>query len=117
MLNVFSSKRAARFFSAHLSAVTLTVFAYYAYRDILPLMMLAHDRPPDTYTDGKRLWIKFALVTFAGVIEPLFEPFPYIPVDPEVSTALFIRQCRQLMCRGAWCRTLLSSSTLNKQPH
>ena len=41
-------------------------------------------QPKDQY-EGVLLWAKVALVTFVGIIEPLFEPYPYVPYDPSVS--------------------------------
>lgn len=40
-------------------------------------------RPADE-AEGDVLWAKVALVFFVSSVEPLFEPYPYIPVDPEV---------------------------------
>lgn len=59
------------------------VFAMYAYRDIWPLMTFTL-RPKDEI-EGCILWVKVALTALAGVIEPVLEPYPYIPLDPSVS--------------------------------
>lgn len=38
-----------------------------------------------TTHEGKLLWAKVTFATFAGIIEPIFEPYPYIPYSPKVS--------------------------------
>jgi hypothetical protein len=56
--------------------------ASYTYRDVWPLctvVLLPRDR-----VEGWVLWAKVGLATFRGLVFPLFEPFPYIPVDPAV---------------------------------
>lgn len=68
-----------RIFSLHLSAVTLTIFAVYAYRDIWPLMTYTL-RPLDE-AEGAILWVKVALAGLVGIVLPTFEPYPYIPLD------------------------------------
>ncbi|KAI0685987.1 hypothetical protein BC835DRAFT_1420713 [Cytidiella melzeri] len=77
--NALTPVRTSRTFSFHLSVVSLVVFALYAYRDIWPLMTFTL-RPADE-AEGRVLWVKVALATLAVVL-PLFEPYPYIPVDP-----------------------------------
>ncbi|KAF7797042.1 hypothetical protein EIP86_008234 [Pleurotus ostreatoroseus] len=66
--------------SAHLTLVTFAVFVLYCYRDIWPLMTFTL-RPADE-AEGDILWAKIALVFFVSSVGPLFEPYPYIPVDP-----------------------------------
>lgn len=34
--------------------------------------------------EGRILWIKVALAMWTGVIGPVLEPYPYIPLHPEV---------------------------------
>lgn len=70
-------------FSLHLSLVTFTALAVYVYRDIWPLMTFTL-RPKDS-AEGGLLWVKIGLLVFVGAIEPLFEPYRYIPCDPLVS--------------------------------
>ena len=69
--------------SFHLSLVLLSVFAVYAYRDIWPLMTYTL-RPRDE-AEGRILWVKLALTALAGIIVPVFEPYPYIPLNPKVN--------------------------------
>ncbi|KAI0703637.1 hypothetical protein BC835DRAFT_1262769 [Cytidiella melzeri] len=76
--NALTSVRTSRTLSFHFSVVVLAVFALYAYRDIWPLMTFTL-RPADE-AEGRVLWVKTALATLAVVL-PLFEPYPYIPVD------------------------------------
>ena len=68
---------------SHLCIVTLTVGALYVYRDLWPIMTYTL-HPADGH-EGKLLWAKVVLAAFAGIIEPIFEPYPYIPYDPKVS--------------------------------
>ena len=41
-------------------------------------------RPKDE-AEGDIIWVEIVLLAFVGVFFPLFEPYPYIPYDPEVS--------------------------------
>lgn len=41
-------------------------------------------RPADE-AEGQVLWAKVALAGLVGFVLPVFEPYPYIPVDPLVS--------------------------------
>lgn len=84
--NVLASATAARSISLHLTVVTFTIWADYAYRDVWPLMTFTL-KPLDE-VEGHILWVKIALSTFVGLIEPLFEPHAYIPIDPEVLLVL-----------------------------
>lgn len=40
---------------------------------------------PADAAEGNLLWAKIGLIVFAGFLEPVFEPYPYIPYDPTVS--------------------------------
>ncbi|VDB89909.1 unnamed protein product [Peniophora sp. CBMAI 1063] len=71
----------ARTASPHLVLILLASFAVYAYRDLWPLM--TYTLLPADRQEGVLLWIKVALVTFAGVLIPLTVPRAYIPLDPE----------------------------------
>ncbi|KIP07615.1 hypothetical protein PHLGIDRAFT_413728 [Phlebiopsis gigantea 11061_1 CR5-6] len=72
--------------SPYLTIITLAIFAFYAYRDIWPLMTYTL-RPIDEM-EGSLLWVKVTLSTWAGLLEPLLEPYPFIPVHPEDPTAV-----------------------------
>lgn len=73
-------------YSFHLTLVTFAVCVLYCYRDIWPLMTFTL-RPADE-AEGDILWAKIALLIFVSTVEPLFEPYPYIPVDPTVMKAV-----------------------------
>lgn len=73
--------RMARLYTFHLTLVTLAVSALYIYRDMWPLVTFTTH--PEDEAEGALLWAKIGLVFFIGIIEPLFEPYPYIPVDLE----------------------------------
>lgn len=40
---------------------------------------------PKDEAEGSIMWVKIALATFIGAMEPIFEPYPYVPYDPAVS--------------------------------
>ncbi len=80
--NVFAPAAFGRVASLHLTLVTCAFFAVYAYRDIWPLMTFTIEAGDKA--EGRIIWAKIALAAFAGVVEPLFEPYAYIPVDPKV---------------------------------
>lgn len=82
ILNLLAPAASGRVYSFHLSVVLFAVFAVYAYRNVWPLMTFTLHPLDDA--EGRILWAKVALAALAGVIEPLFEPYPYIPVDPKV---------------------------------
>lgn len=73
---------ASRTIHPHLWFVTLAAFAAYAYRDLWPLMTYTL-RPMDE-AEGAICWIKVALAMWAGVLSPLLEPYPYIPLNHKV---------------------------------
>lgn len=54
----------------------------YTYRDLWPLM--TYTLLPADRREGVLLWVKIALVTYAGVLIPLTIPRAYVPLDPEV---------------------------------
>ena len=84
-LNVFYPTARGNAYSLHLSVVLLAVFGVYAYRDIWPLATLTLH--PIDAPEGLILWVKVILLTLVAVVQPLLEPYPYIPVDPEVCIA------------------------------
>lgn len=83
VLNAFTPAATNRTFSFHLSMVLLAVCAMYAYRNIWPL--LTFTLHPRDGGEGRILWAKMALAGLAGIVMPLFEPYPYVPYDPKVS--------------------------------
>jgi hypothetical protein len=80
-LNVILPAPLARKVSPHGTVVFLGVLGSFIYRDIWPLV---------TYTlvpidrTGPVLWTEVAL-TAVGALLPVFEPYPFVPVDPLVS--------------------------------
>ena len=83
ILNAVTPAITNRIYSFHLTIVLLSVFGLYAYRNIWPLMTVTL-HPRDTH-EGRVLWAKMALTGVASILLPLFEPYPYIPVDPKAS--------------------------------
>ncbi|THH01300.1 hypothetical protein EW026_g1369 [Hermanssonia centrifuga] len=79
--NVFAPAAIGRVASLHLTLVTCTLFAVYAYRDIWPLMTFTLE--PEDKGQGRILWAKITLAAFAGIVGPIFEPYAYTPVDPK----------------------------------
>ena len=83
VINALVSAQTSLALSPHLTLISLAVFSVYAYRDLWPLMTYTL-RPIDR-AEGNLLWIKVALSAWAGVLGPLLEPYPYIPIHPQVS--------------------------------
>lgn len=63
--------------------MSFALFGVYFYRDVWPLMTFSL-HPLDA-AEGRILWAKIALSGLSGVLLPILEPFPYIPVDEKVS--------------------------------
>lgn len=80
--NAYVSARMSQTISTYLSLITFAVFANYAYRDGWPLMTFTL-RPRDE-SEGTLLWVKVGLAAWAGVLGPLLEPYPYIPLNRKV---------------------------------
>ncbi|VDB89911.1 unnamed protein product [Peniophora sp. CBMAI 1063] len=80
LLSVVARASLARTASTHLGTILLVSFAVYAYRDIWPLM--TYTLVPVDGKEGALLWVKLALLTYAGVLVPLLIPRTYIPLDP-----------------------------------
>jgi hypothetical protein len=72
----------SRSISFHATLASLAIFVAYIYRDLWPLLTFVF-APADAH-EGWLIWIKIALVGVASFIVPVCEPFPYIPIDPEV---------------------------------
>lgn len=83
---MFVSARNSLVLSLHLTLVTFTALAVYAYRDIWPLMTFTLE--PKDSAEGDLLWAKIAFLALVGALLPLFEPYPYVPYDPTVSLAV-----------------------------
>lgn len=83
VLNAFFPAQKGLVFSSHLSLVTFALLALYAYRNIWPLMTFTLE--PIDSAEGNILWAKLILLAFVGALEPLLEPYPYIPYDATVS--------------------------------
>ena len=82
ILNAVTPARTNHIVSFHLTMVLLAVFVMYTYRNVWPLMTFTL-RPHDE-AEGGILWVKLALAGLAGIVVPLFEPYPYTPFDPKV---------------------------------
>jgi hypothetical protein len=78
-LNVILPASLARHVSPHATIGMLAVFCSFFYRDVWPLV--TYDlSPQDPTTAG--LWLQVLFSGAGGILLPLFEPYPYIPVDP-----------------------------------
>jgi hypothetical protein len=77
-----------RTISAHATLVTLAIFAALAYRNVWPMLTFIY-APADHVS--RLLWTKLALSGIAGIVIPLYEPFPYIPLDPSVRSVFVPR--------------------------
>jgi hypothetical protein len=72
----------SRTISFHATWASLAIFCVYCYRDIWPLVTFVF-----APADGGEGWLLLTKVAFAGaaaIMVPVCEPFPYIPLDPEV---------------------------------
>lgn len=71
--------------SFHLTSLLLVNFAVYLYTEVWPLALF---NPPEHDVEDSLpkglMWARFAVVTYGAVIVPLFIPFEYVAVDPEV---------------------------------
>ncbi|OSD00626.1 P-loop containing nucleoside triphosphate hydrolase protein [Trametes coccinea BRFM310] len=67
----------------HASAILLVTWGVYMYRDVWPLATL--DRTPSDAVEGPLVWTKLGLLSFSGVLIPLFSPRKYIPLYPKES--------------------------------
>jgi hypothetical protein len=72
--------------SFHATLATLAVFGAYAYRDLWPSITFAYS-PADGH-EGWLFWAKLGLSALGGIVVPMSEPYPYIPLDPAVSSSL-----------------------------
>lgn len=81
-LTVILPAAGARIITLHATAVLFAVFASLVYRNVWPL--LTFTLCPADDADGMLLWVEVALVALSGVLIPLFEPYPYVPLDPKV---------------------------------
>jgi hypothetical protein len=70
----------------NLNAVLAATFATYFYRDILPLA--TYDEQPLDVGEGWILWAKMVVLVVTAVGIPLLMPRQYIPVDPQVCSAI-----------------------------
>jgi hypothetical protein len=75
--------------SGHATFVLQAVFGTYAYRNIWPLMTFT--LTPADAAEGGLLWAKVLLSALGAVVLPLFEPYPYIPLDPSVRSPFIAR--------------------------
>ena len=60
----------------------MLVWGAYIYRDVYPLATF--DKTPADIADGPYLYAKFALLTIAAVLVPLFVPRKYVPFNTKV---------------------------------
>ena len=82
-LIVASTFKWARIFIPHLNAVLLAFCGVYAYRDVVPLILI--NGAPSDKAEGPLLWVKIGVLVLGGIVIPLAIPKRYVPVDPEVS--------------------------------
>ncbi len=66
----------------HTNFVLFAAFATYVYRDVWSFATFTEFPVDDV---SPLLWAKIGILTFTGVLIPLFVPRKYVPVDPEVS--------------------------------
>ena len=89
LLSLFGGAHVSFRAYAHGSWVLACLWGAYMYRDVWPLMTFTL-RPLDA-AEGRVLWAKLALIACVGAVEPLLEPYPYIPHDPLVNRVFSAR--------------------------
>ena len=82
LVAVSTPPKIANVANAHLIWVLFGTWVVYGYRDIYPLGTFTL-QPLDLH-EGRLMWVKFAVLTFAAVIIPSFVPTQYVPFDPKV---------------------------------
>lgn len=85
---VSACRRVANIANTHIVWVLFGVWAVFAYRNIYPLGTFTLE-PLDLH-EGWRMWAKFSVLTFAGVVIPAFVPTQYVPFDPKVRLVMFV---------------------------
>ncbi|GJE99977.1 hypothetical protein PsYK624_162540, partial [Phanerochaete sordida] len=98
LANVFVPARTALVLSPHLTVIALGVFATYAYRDLWPLA--TYTTSPADAAEGALLWVKVALAACTGVLVPVLEPHPYLPLHPEHAARANPEQTASLFARA-----------------
>ncbi|EMD36164.1 hypothetical protein CERSUDRAFT_84254 [Gelatoporia subvermispora B] len=78
--SVVASPRSSRTACRHLAIVLVLTWTVYVYRDVWPLATFTLS--PLDAREGWLLWLKFTLLSLAGVAIPLVSPRQYIPLDP-----------------------------------
>lgn len=68
--------------SSHLTAILLSTWGVFVYRDIWPLC--TYDGTPTDIAEGPVLWTKVGLLTFSTIVVPLVTPRRYRPLDASV---------------------------------
>lgn len=81
-VSVISSSSLSRLASNHAAFVLLVTWGVYFYRDAWPLATVTLQ--PRDAAEGLFLWLKFAVLTVAAIVVPIFSPRAYTPVDPKV---------------------------------
>ncbi|KAL1937768.1 hypothetical protein VTO73DRAFT_12921 [Trametes versicolor] len=80
-VSVISSSSLSRLASNHAAFVLLVTWGVYFYRDAWPLATVTLQ--PRDAAEGLFLWLKFAVLTVAAIVVPIFSPRAYTPVDPK----------------------------------
>jgi hypothetical protein len=75
--------RVSRVCSTHATVILIALFSSFAYRDIWPVLTV-HLHPLDA-SEGAILWFKVAYLVVGAILIPLMEPYPYIPLNGQVS--------------------------------
>ncbi|OSD04848.1 P-loop containing nucleoside triphosphate hydrolase protein [Trametes coccinea BRFM310] len=86
---LLGSARSGRTAFVHASVILAVTWGVYMYRDVWPLATLY--RTPVDVVEGPLLWTRLGLLSFSGVLIPLFSPRKYIPLDPKVR-GLFVQE-------------------------
>ena len=82
LVAVSKPSKVANVANTHLVLVLFGTWVAYSYRDIYPLGTFTLE-PLDLH-EGRLMWAKLAVLTFAAVVIPSFIPTQYVPFDPKV---------------------------------
>jgi len=91
LVAVSTPSKVANVANTHLVLVLFGTWVAYSYRDIYPLGTFTLE-PLDLH-EGRLMWAKLAVLTFAAVVIPSLIPTQYVPFDPKVRPHTFVLLC------------------------
>ena len=83
---MYNEAQASRAFR-HVSLILVSAWAVHVYRNAWPLALVGG--VPCDISEGSLLYLQGGLLTFSGVLVPLFVPRLHKPANPKVSFSFF----------------------------